>query len=440
MPTPETLREQKIARTADREIAPVWHDRFARLIYRHLPALDAGVVLDVHSRSGRSTEALLEHFAPNVRVIGLEPSAANRALAKARVAPEWKKRVYLKPGDMTSIADMPDDAYELVVANLVLNEAHNLPAALRALLRVTKPGGTLLATLPMAGTWADAENLLRGVMVDNGLTQAEQRLRRMASFRPTGAAVSRVVRELGLGADDYVLEQERFSLLFGSGREFLFSPLVEHGPLRLWKAVIATEGNPQEVFFRLKEAIDTYHGDRPFQVNALAGLLLVRVPQEGSAGAHAAAETAGEYWRRYPTLDALWRNAEQNLNVAAEDDDIDIDLDESGVSPAPPPPEEETTQTHRPIAAGDLSDEDHAMLALLDQQTVGDAASPELDALLDQVLEFEPAAAEQPIADDDLEVVEPDPYRPGETLKRIKALLPPPPARRGPPPPPPKKR
>jgi ubiquinone/menaquinone biosynthesis C-methylase UbiE len=133
----QTLREEKVARMVDREIAPVWHDRFAQLIWRQLPQIAAGVALDVHAGSGRGTEELLERLGPDVRVLALEPSVAMRALAKSRMQPEWKQRVYLKEGDMTNVADMHDDAYDLVVANLVLSEAHDLTEAIAGLVRVT---------------------------------------------------------------------------------------------------------------------------------------------------------------------------------------------------------------------------------------------------------------------------------------------------------------
>lgn len=410
MSAAQTLREQKIARAVDREIAPVWHDRFARLIWKNLPSPQEGLVLDVHHGPGRTTRELLGRLAPNVRVIGLEPSAAMRSLAKARVTPQWSDRVYLKPGDLTDVADMPEGAYDLVIANLVLGEAHDLEAALRGLVRVTKPGGTLLATLPMEGSWGEAEDLLGEVLRDAGMSSAAQRLRRIRRRRPSGAEAAAVIRGLGIGLDNFVVEQERFRLLFGSGREFLFSPLVEHGPLRLWKAVIATEGDPQELFFRFKEAIDTYYADRVFSVTALAGLLRLRVPQDGEAGAYGAVEMAGEHWRRFPTLDALWQRAEQN---SEPDVDIDIDMEE----PAPP-------------------STDDSLLALLDQPADTES-SAELDALLDQVLEFEPKPELiQELEDGELEEIEPEPKRAGETLKRIRALLPPPPVV---PPPPPKK-
>src|SRR5690606_14849300 len=107
----------------------------------------------------------------------------------------------------------PDDAYDLVVANLVLNEAHDLTEAVAGLVRVTKPGGTLLATLPLDGTWVEAEDLLQEVLRDAGLTEATNRVRRMASLRPTGADVAGVATSLGIPRDHVLVVQDRFSLL-----------------------------------------------------------------------------------------------------------------------------------------------------------------------------------------------------------------------------------
>lgn len=425
----QTLREEKVARMVDREIAPVWHDRFSQLIWRYLPRIASGVALDVHAGSGRGTEELLERLAADVRVLALEPSAALRTLAKSRIQPEWRQRVYLKEGDMTDVADMPDDAYDLVVANLVLSEAHDLPEAVAGLVRVTKPGGVLLATLPLDGTWVEAEDLLQEVLRDAGLVEATNRVRRMAALRPTAADVSGVATRLGIPRDHVLVVQERFSLLFKSGREFLFSPLVELGPLRLWKAIIAKEGNPQEIFFRLKEAIDTYYAGHVFTVTAVAGLLHITRP--GGAEHPTAAR---KYWSKFPSIERLFRAHERESGE--EDVDIDIDFEETeNVEPDPRP----VTRPHPAVARAAFSAEDEAILALLDQPSTEAQPSAELDALLDQVLEFDarPTETVEEIGDEEFEVVEPDARRPGETLKRIRALLPPPPAT---PPPPPKSR
>jgi hypothetical protein len=299
----------------------------------------------------------------------------------------------------------------------------------------------------MDGTWSEPEDLLREVLRDAGLDDALERMQRLANLRPTGNELAAVMQGLGVGPHHYVIEQERFSLLFRSGREFLFSPLIEFGPLRLWKAIIGPQGNPQELFWRLKESIDTYFAGHVFSATVLAGVLHLRVPETGAASAHAAAETAGEYWRSYPELDAVFQSHEDapqarsqsqsqaQTQTQTEDMDIDIDMDlevEPDLMLEPEPDEDGTTRPH-PFIRPAMTAEDAAMLALLDQPE-GSQADAELDALLDQVLEFAGTTdAIEELSEDEVEEV-PEVRKPGETLKRIRALLPPPPSTPGAPP------
>jgi SAM-dependent methyltransferase len=445
----QTLRDERLARVIDREVAPVWHDRFARMLWRHLPNDPPGMVLDVHCGGGRTTAELLERLAGNAKVIAIEPDPMLRELAKSRLA-EWKDRVYLKAGDLGDIADMPAGSYDLVIANLVLGEAHNLVDALRELVRVTKPGARILATLPLDGTWTEAEDLYREVLREGGLQDPIRRLRRLSRLRPTGYELAKAAGEAGILPHHFVIEQERFELLFPSGREFLFSPLVELGPLRLWKAILGQQGAPQEVFWRLKETVDTYYGGHVFAVTVVAGVLLLRVAEPGTAAAHGAAETAGEYWARWPELDALWQAQERRDLAANAPSDLDVDIDFEQDAPADAAPPESTAPAaaavpvpHPSTSTSSLSltAEDEAIFALLDQPGTGGAQNEELDALLDQVLEFAgPRDDIEELEDGELEEIDPFPKKPGDTLQRIKALLPPPPGSPGsqlsPPPPP----
>ncbi len=435
------LREERTARVIDREVAPLWHDRFARAMWRHLPGEQPALVLDVACGGGRTTAELMQRVHADTKVIGLEADPLLRELAKARLG-EWKDRVYLKAGSLDDVASMTAGSYDLVLANLVLGEVTSLPEALRELVRVTKPGGQLLATLPLDGSWAEAEDLYREVLRDAGARDAGRRLRRLAQLRPTGHELARALTEIGVSPHHFVIEQERFELLFAGGREFLFAPVVELGPLRMWKAIIGDGGKPQELFWRLKESIDTYFAGHVFAVTVVAGLVRVRVPERGAA-AHAAAETAGEHWRQWPQLDALWQAIERR-DQAATDIDLDIDLD---AEPEPAAPAVVAATTSRPetpaasmSASMPLTDEDEAIFALLEQPVPSRAGNDELDALLDQVLEF--AAPREDVTEldeDELEEAEPDAPavdRPGDTLQRIRALLPPPPTLSTPPPPP----
>jgi hypothetical protein len=287
----------------------------------------------------------------------------------------------------------------------------------------------------MAGTWAEVEDLFREVLRDAALKDAGRRLRHLERLRPSGQDIARAVAALGVGPHHYVIEQERSSLVFASGREFLFSPVIEHGPLRLWKAILGAHDKPQELFWKLKEAIDAYHADSVLSVTVVLGLLHIRVPESG-AGAPSAAETAGEFWRRFPQLDALFGRIErgepeEDIDIDLDDGDGDGDEDGDGTGREPV----SASGSHRAPSASSssmsMSAEDEAIFALLDQPVVKPDENADLDALLDQVLEFaaKPKEDLEEIDDQELEEVVPEDEirRPGETLKRIKSLLPPPP-------------
>jgi ubiquinone/menaquinone biosynthesis C-methylase UbiE len=358
-----SLRDRRVARVIDREIAPIWHDRFARLIIRNLPNSSDVIALDIHCGVGRTTAELLHRLGATARVLAIEPDDTLIELARTRMRPEWKNRVYLKVGDFDDITAMADDSYNLVVANLVLGETGDLGSALTEMIRVNRIGGRILATVPVAGSWNEVEDIFSEVLRDAGLHDAVRRLERLRDLRPTGPKLAETVRKLGVAEDDFVIEQERFQMLFPSGREFLFAPVVEHGPLRLWKAVIGKDGSPQELFWRLKEAIDTYYTGHVLAVNVLAGLININVAKgTESPGPRLAAR----FWRHYPGLDALWgglaagyvRVSEPSLppfGDAEFDFDLEIDEGEARRTGA-----QKAVTTALPIAMDDLADEPDA--------------------------------------------------------------------------------
>lgn len=439
-PGAQSQREQRFARAIDREVAPLWHDRFARMVYRRLPRGADAFALDVHCGPGRTTVELLERLGDGTRVLALEPDQALRNLAKARMRPEWKGRVYLKDGALADVAGMGAGTYDLVVANLVLGDVQGFEESLRELVRVTKPGGHVLATLPLAGTWTEVEDLFRLVLLDASLRDAGRRLRHLARLRPTGPELARAVTALGVGPEGFVIEQERASLLFASGREFLFSPVIEHGPLRLWKAILGAHDKPQELFWKLKEAIDAYHADGVFSVSVVLGMVHIQVPDHGAAATRTTG-AAREHWRRYPQLDAMFGRAERG----EADDDIDIDIeddddDDDDISVAAPEDDDDieldapsAREPDGPSASSSamMSAEDEEIFALLDQPSGMPDEDTSLDALLDQVLEYAGPpndATELDLLELEEVVPEEEIRRPGETLKRIKSLLPPAPS------------
>lgn len=383
-----SLRDQRVARTIDREVAPVWHDRFSRMLFRDLEIRPQTFALDVHCGSGRTTAALLERLDDSSRVLAVEEDAAMVTLAKTRVRPEWKSRVYFKSGNFDDVTGMGDDTYDLTVANLVLSEeVHEWRAAIKEMHRVTKPGGQLVATVPLHGTWAEVEDLFEEVMRDYQLRESIRMLQHVRRLRPRPRAIVDALMEANVDPDDYVLEQEQFQLLFRSGREFLFAPVIEHGPLRLWKAMLGKAKDPQKLFWRFKETIDTYYAGRVLAVTIQAGVIRVRKPDGKQP------RLAVDYWSRYPELDRIFNGERISAADTDEDDldfemdlDLDVDIDEGededGEDDEDEAPTEEmvvpsasVSRTDNPLAGADDDDIDtDAIFAALQTDEDDDAS------------------------------------------------------------------
>lgn len=338
------VKEERFARIFDREIAPVWHDRFSRMIVRslaHLPPAsgEGRFVLDVHARTGRTTAELLHRLESGAKVLAIEDQAAQITLAKTKVRPEWRQRVYFKEGDFDDVTEMDDETYDLTVANLVLGEVvADWRAAIGELVRITKPGGVVLASMPLYGTWGEVEDLFEEVLRDGGRRDAIQTLNRLRRMRPRAKALADACEGLEIDERDYIVEHERFELLFRSGREFLFSPVIEHGPLRLWRAVLGDRSaqEQQQIFWRLKEAIDTYYAKHVLATTVIAGLIQIRVP-----GPAIKDDFSAIHWSRYPTLDAVFRGGSQRAAAApspaaattddgGDDFEFDLELEDDG--------------------------------------------------------------------------------------------------------------
>src|SRR6185295_15313234 len=57
-----------------------------------------------------------------------------------------------------------DDVYDMVVCNAALDEIDDAEQAVREFARVAKPGGRVVVTMPLSGTFAEFHDLFREVL------------------------------------------------------------------------------------------------------------------------------------------------------------------------------------------------------------------------------------------------------------------------------------
>ncbi|HWO24028.1 MAG TPA: class I SAM-dependent methyltransferase [Kofleriaceae bacterium] len=295
-----TLKIEKLAQIYDAEIAPVWGTRFGKMLLRNLAVPQKGQVLDISCGTGYPTVEILRRMSDGSRLIAIDASSAMLDVARRKVADLGlgKKGIFFRTESAVPRLSFADEVYDLVVCNLGLDEVPSLEAALRDFARVTKTGGEVRCTLPLAGTYQEFHDLYREVLIKHDRHDALERLDRHIARYPTVEHVERCMKAAHL---DGGLEYEEFTLLFKSSREFFFAPVIEYGPLSDWKDIAGEGQELQDVFWFIKESIDAYWAGRPFQATIKAGCLIGKKllpPERDTSGPMALIEETSPYTRQ----------------------------------------------------------------------------------------------------------------------------------------------
>lgn len=282
-----------MAQIHEEEIAPLWGQRFAALLRAGISALGpgagdgettaplTGAVLEIGCGSGTLTAELAQRHDGHGRIVALDPSAEQLDRGREALGGLVGTRVFFRQHDAGARLPFAEETFDLVLAHEGFAGKEPLRQVLQELGRLTTPGGQVLAVSPLAGTWAEVLDLLDEVLVELG--EAEAR-RALAAHRAQELDGARLVAEVeGAGLVDVDLEVGRWELVFRTGRELLYAPLVETGPLPAWKAIAGKARDMNAVFVALNDTIDTYSGRSGFAVSVVAGRVSGRKQTEGTA-------------------------------------------------------------------------------------------------------------------------------------------------------------
>jgi SAM-dependent methyltransferase len=316
-----TARQERTAAVFDSDVWPLLPERAARLILAGLdalpPARGTKLALEVGCATGALSLEVARRLGVGARLIAIDESPALIARAQARqearrdarqptddrrpgggkgapARPDPPRgnergpgaRVSFQVGELHAPFPAADGACELVYSNLALAEALSTAAvhapspgapisdgaagAVRAglgeLASCLAPGGALLATFPVEGCWREFLDLYADVLAAQGRRETLAALDRYRRAFPRPAGLATALE--GAGLVDVTVETARWELLFKSAREFFFAPVVELGPLAEWQQIAGGRGDEmQDLFFFVKEAIDTYFARTPFGVS-----------------------------------------------------------------------------------------------------------------------------------------------------------------------------
>ena len=265
-----SARYERMAALYDREILPLWTERFGRMTLRGLTLPPRATVLDFACATGYPALELAKRL-DGGRIVCIDSCAPLAELARQKAGDMLHHQIFVRADELGPRLSFADRVFDVTLSNLGLWEAADPPAVLREMVRVTKPGGRVLITLPLRGSFAEFFDIYHEVLVRSERADALRRFDdHLARLPEPEQAVGWME---GAGLRSVELEVDTFSLLFKSSREFLFAPVIEYGPLPAWKDIAGKGEEMQEIFVQIREAIDAYFGGRPFDLSVKAGCL-----------------------------------------------------------------------------------------------------------------------------------------------------------------------
>src|SRR5262249_45002960 len=142
-------------------VVPRYSAVFAQMILDATPRGARLRVLDVGCGSGVPSLPLLGRLEAQSRVVAIDREQALIDIARRRALGDDGRRIFFKC-EAAAPLRFGDEVFDLVVANLVLGSLDH-GTALAEMKRVLAPGGRILLTQALAGSFEEVLDMLREV-------------------------------------------------------------------------------------------------------------------------------------------------------------------------------------------------------------------------------------------------------------------------------------
>ncbi|PWT73051.1 MAG: methyltransferase type 11 [Chloroflexi bacterium] len=243
-----------------------WSSRFGAFLFKHLPLRPHLRILDLGCGTGFPSLELAQVYGTSCMVTGIDIWKEAILRAQAKQLAYQISNVELQVADAARLPSA-DQAYDLIVCHLGINNFDDPEAVLAECFRVTKPGATLVLTTNPTGHMREFYALFREVLLDLEMPAYLERLDRNEAHRGTRVSLVGMLQGAGFGVTR--VEEDTFDLRYLDGTALFHHVLTQVGFLDGWRQVVETEH--QERVFTLLET-------RLNQAAGTAGGLRMSVP------------------------------------------------------------------------------------------------------------------------------------------------------------------
>ena len=166
-----------------------------------------------------------------------------------------------------------DDEFDLVLADASLVDPQRFHKILAETIRVAKPDGIVMLTLPTASSFGEFFSLYWEALFNCGITDHETDVEILISELPTVSEIEDLAKQEGLDEITSWTRVEEFD--YASGEQFLTSPLISHFLLTGWLEFLP-ESSRERVTKEIARLIDEDRHAAEFALSVKATLIVGR--------------------------------------------------------------------------------------------------------------------------------------------------------------------
>jgi SAM-dependent methyltransferase len=251
-------------------VAPRYLSLFAELALEMVVESEDAQVVHLNCRTGYPDHGITTRL-PGAYVVGLDPSPAALALARAKAAamPELVCQYQLLEGFPS---ELPESAFSHALSLHTSADAAERGAVLAECSRLLAVHGQLLVAMPMRDSFQEVDDLLREYSLKHDDFAVAHTVDRAALARPT---VESLGAELMAAGFDFIEDAVRPTVLrFRSGRDFFEDPISRLVILPELRAQIGESAETALAYVR--DAIDKYWSDGSFELSVHVGCVTGR--------------------------------------------------------------------------------------------------------------------------------------------------------------------
>jgi ubiquinone/menaquinone biosynthesis C-methylase UbiE len=246
---------------------------FGELVVRAVALPQSAAVLDVACRTGVLAAEILRSM-PDATVMALDSDEAFLDATRARAADEDGRRLFVgRQDDLVHLA-FSDAAFTNVVGSLVDRATNDRQALFSEALRVLRPGGQLVLSQPLRGSFMELLDMLREVATKYDIAALGERVEQYAQSLPSAEQWAREAEDCGFV--DAAVDDDSLVLGYTSGAEVLNDPALHFATLPECQWCAEAAPDAMAVLYQVQHAIDVYFRGRVFEITVHAGCLSAR--------------------------------------------------------------------------------------------------------------------------------------------------------------------